>query len=200
MNLQYRLDFTRPFYTIPDINPRSIHEMAMDQIIFFARGGFDENCVWVGARGDGGGRNIRCAMAKDKYYFEIIRNLAERYGGKMTYNDTEYIFKNVDAREYCGPRVEVDPRVVWDIRQLAQHYGPDAPWAQNAFMHVYYGMVAEENFPGTKLGATMKMNGIWNLLRGGATVEHAADCCRGLGYQTIQEECVRHGIYRNCDW
>ena len=182
--MYYNLSFTTPIEEIKDV--RDMRHMGMGQVIFFGEGKFDRYCAYAGVLGKDG--KIWAAMPSDKYYFEIAVGLATKFGGNAVYDDVKHIF------EHTGDKV--DQKLIDDIYMMSMHYGVYFEWALNMFMHLYYGMIAEENKAGTKLGRSIKMHGIHSLLRKGKPVQEAADECRSIPWQDIKSACVERHIYR----
>lgn len=179
------ITFDTPFQDVSDA--RDFHQMAYGQTIFFGRGKFDRYCAYAGMFGPTG--EFWCGMPTDKYYFEMIESMAAIYGRDRVYADLKHIF------EQCGK--QLDDRLLDRIYRIAIGYGPNFGIAYNMMLHVYYGMIAEENKAGTILGKSIKMNGIHSLLYGGVGVDAAADECRGKPWQQIRSECVERQIYRD---
>ena len=171
--------------------------MKSGDAIFFGKGMFDAWAAYVGRYFPDG--VFRCSMPKDVYYFEIFKNLAEKYGVDPVFTDVEYLYKRVPVRQSPGHIVRLSPVVLQDISWMVRHYcdSDDALWAERAFLSTYYGMVAEENKVNSQLGAAVKMNGIYNFLKGGMTIEDAARCNDGVAAVKIYAECVSHRIFRD---
>lgn len=182
--MQYCLVFNRPASTIRNV--RDIQRMGLNQFIFFGEGQFDQWCAYAGMMGTDG--EMYAAMPTDKYYFEIIRLMADAYGVDHVYDDLKHIF------EHTGKTVDI--AMISEMQRMAFKYGADMDWAFNMFMHVYYGMVAEENKEGTRLGRLIKMNGIHSLLRDNRDIATAADECCGTPWYEIKAECDNRHIYR----
>lgn len=185
--MQNQLSFYLPLSSITNV--RDIRPMFMNQMICFGHGLFDDWCAYTGVLSSDG--RVYCAMPSDKYYFEIAKILASTHGVDHVYDDVKHIF------EHTGKNV--DQKLLDRIYQLSLGYGVNQGWAYNMFMHLYYGMIAEENKENTKLGRSIKMNGIYSLLKGGRNVNQAADECCGQSWKTIQTECLERQIYRYMD-
>lgn len=182
--MRYGLSFTTPIGQIQDI--RDVQPMSFGQTLFFGRGKFDDWAAWTGVMCVDG--NIWCALPMDKYYFEIAELLAGAHGVDRVYLDVLHLFEQAGR--------SVDRALVDQLFRMSLAYGMDQPWAFNMFLHLYYGMVAEENKQGTLLGRSIKMNGIYSLLKGGRDVATAADECRSKRWTEIRDECVVRQIYR----
>lgn len=211
MYLQFEPVFDRSFQDVRNLGfksgaPRcaqdgwqldSLSVMKSGDYIFFGQGRFDEWAAIVGRYFPDG--SFRCAYPKDLYYFEILQRLSETYGPDFVYADAEYIYRHVPVRQSPADVVVLNQRFIQDIGWMSQHYyiSDDSLFAERALMSVYYGMIAEENKRNSQLGAAMKLHGIYNLLKGGMSVEQAADCSVGVKAVKVYAECVRHGIFRD---
>ena len=183
--MKYNLSFTVPLSDIANI--RDVQPMSFNQILFFGKGFFDDWAAYCGTPCDDG--RIWCAMPKDRYYFEIVQLLASYHGVDTVYLDLLHIFERTGKK--------VDRKLIDRIFFMSVRYGSNQPWFFNAAMHIYYGMIAEENKENTKLGRSIKMNGLYSLLKGGRSVQESADECRNKRWQEIQAECLQRQIYRD---
>lgn len=151
-----------------------------DEIIFFGRGTTDVWCAYVAK--EVGNNKMLCSMPSDKYYFTLIQNIAFGRGcPEAMYADF------VDIHRRTGKCI--DASVVEYIGRLADNYDRDADVMYNMFMHVYYGMVAEENKAHTHLGKSIKLLGLYDLLIRRKSVNDAADCNRGSNWRAIHADC-----------
>lgn len=190
----YPLCFETEFKDIKSV--RFINKMgdiggAYGMTIFFGEGNKDEYAAWIGAwvLDKNNVWRYMCTKPTDKYYFEIASLLGKYYGNMAVYNDLFSIF-------LCAGS-DIQQSVISFINNLALKYdGEYHVWALNLFLHVYYGMVAEEHYPGTKLGKTIKMNGLYEMLIDGKSIEDAADCYRRADWEAIKASCDKHHIYR----
>lgn len=175
----------------------SVHVMASGRQIFYGVGKLDDYAVHVGEMCADG--VFRCGWPSDKYYFDILRVLGERYGRDVVYADAMYLYNRAGLFRDVSGHVCLSPAVVQDILAMVRHYpaDDDALWAEEAFCCVYYGMVAEENKRNAVLGATIKMNGICNVLKRGMPVIMAADSCRQKNAARIYDECVANRVFRD---
>lgn len=173
----------------------TVRHMSSGRRIFFGVGQFDDFAVYVGQTCPDG--VFRCGRPSDKYYFDILRNLGEKYGNSAVYADVEYIFHRTTLFRDASKNVVLSDAVIEDIKWLARHYsdGDDVYWAEEAFFCVYYGMVAEENKRNSQLGAAVKLNGVHKILKQGVPVSVAADCNRGVDAVRIYDECVANHIF-----
>lgn len=167
------------------IAPRDFVRLRYDnEVIFFGHGADDVWCAYTGKYDAG---IMYCAMPSDKYYFKIIRDIADAC------NCHEAMYE--DFSDLCRRTGKlVDPQVVEYIGRLADGYGPNGDVMYNMFFHVYYGMVAEENKAYAHLGKSIKMLGLHDLLIKRKTVDDSADCNRGGNWRNIYADCQRSGI------
>lgn len=180
----------------PDLSLERMHtDMNLGYQICFGKGKFDEWCAFTKYRGNSG--MMLYAMPRDVYYFSILKVLSEEYNALRVYGNCKHVF------EHAGR--EIDDGVIEACRQMSMGYGDtDGKWMFNALMHVYYGMIAEnnkiiydangQNPHDTRLGASIKMNGIHSLCLGGRTVKQAADECRGVHWLKIARQCMARDI------
>lgn len=141
--------------------------------------------------------SLKASMPSDMYYFEILDSLAAIHGPMPLFDDCKHIF------EQSGK--SVDAQLVKRIAKMSFGYAQNQQWAYNAMMHVYYGMIAENNrkfyddqgrfICETKLGASIKMNGIYSLLIDRRGVQVSAKECCGGNWQALVAECERRHIF-----
>lgn len=158
--------------------------------IFFAWGGKDRWCAWVRRQMPDG--SFMCACPRDKHYFEVMWELAGLYGVEPVWNDMLHIFERT--------RFEVDDDVISEIQQRALRYQAHQGDFYNAAMSIYYGMIAEAYYIGpsgqpTRFGKLVKINGLYSFLKGGRTVEQAADECRLTNWRSIEEEAHQRHLF-----
>lgn len=182
--MRYGLCFDMPLDGIG--KARNFHKIGWGQIIFFGEGNVDAYCPYVGKMLPDG--RVMCAMPSDRYFYELVRYLADVRGVDAVYDDIKHIFEQT--------KNEIDPKLVEHIFCMALKYGTNYEGAYNIFMHLYYGMVSEECGKHTVLGKLVKMNAIHSLLKCGRTVEQAASDCRGKSAADIYLECNARHIYR----
>lgn len=181
--MTYKLSFNIPLENI--MNSRSFQKIGWDMTIFFGRGKKDDWCPYIGIMDNG---RMICSLPWDKCYYEMTVTLANRFGVERVYADIKHIFEQ--ARDV------LDPALLDNIYRMAVQYGDNFELAYSTLMMIYYGMVSEENYKGTKLGRSLKMNGIHSLLKGGKTIDEAADECRGADWVQVQTQCFQRQIYR----
>lgn len=156
-----------------------------DELIFFGHGSEDAWCAYTGKYDDDG--LLLCAKPSDKYYFAVIKNIADTNDCNISmYQDF------VDVCRRTGKLV--DSQLVDYIGALADKYCEDADVIYNMFMHVYYGMIAEENKAHVHLGKSIKLLGLHDLLIKGKPVNECADCNRGSDWRKIYMDCRMSGI------
>lgn len=182
--MKYGLAFTELFDDIKNVH--DIQAIGHSEVIFFGRGSKDDWCAYVGVMLSDG--RMHCAFPNDKYYYELAETLAAKYGLDAVYDDIKHLY------EHAGKNI--DQRLVDEIHTMSFRYGLDRQDALNMFMHLYYGMVAEENDIYTKLGKSVKMHGIHSLLKCGRGADVAASECRGVAWQVTQASCIERHIYR----
>ena len=162
--------------------------------ILFARGQFDNWCVYIVEKDE---FDIWHAYAPiDRYYFERLYFLGMLSDRGLTlqkvYGHVLHMFEFM----HSNPKI-VSHEVINEIdRMCYTYYGDLHDMAFEVFMCVYFGMVAEENKEGTKLGRLIKMHGIHNLLCNQLSVDIAADCTRGHSWRDILAECDALGLIR----
>ena len=168
--------------------------MAYNHFIFFGHGTRDNRCPFVG-RFDllGPSGSPMCSYPLDGHYFELLQFLAGCVSPVTLYSDMQYLFYHSGV--LGRPGQHVNPDIVNWIRSRSAAYTGQFGVFQNAATMVYYGMVSENCHPGTRLGARMKLNGIFELLFGSQNVGHAVSCNRGVDASAIEAECWSRGIY-----
>lgn len=182
--MKYKLQIDIPLENI--MNSREFRNIGMGMTIFFGKGKYDDWCAYIGVMQPNG--NMLCSMPSDKVYFEMVSILAGQFGVDAIYDDIKHIFEQT--------RKELDGSLLDNIYRMSLQYVGAQEMAYATLMMLYYGMVAEENRPGTYLGRSVKMNGIHSLLKGGRSIETAASECRDKSWRDIQSECIRRHIYR----
>lgn len=156
-----------------------------DEIIFFGHGMDDPWCVYTGKYDADG--IMRCCKPSDKYYFQVIWDIAFSENCRVSmYSDFVDLFNRTGK---C-----LDASVIDYIGHLADRYGRYGDIMYNMFMHVYYGMIAEENKAHAHLGKSVKLLGLHDLLIKGKTVIDSADCNRGGNWRSIYADCQAAGI------
>lgn len=182
-----RLNYFQPIDGI--LNLRDLRPLMNRRYIMFGHGNKDNWCAWFGKyEPENGDMTIMCSMPQDEDYFSVLKGLDGIMGNHKVYQDVFQIFQKTDNF--------VDDKLIAEILAISMTYGQNIDWAYNAFMQVYYGMIAEEYYPNTKLGKTVKMNGIARVLLDGVPVSVAAKECCSIDYREIQRQCDMHGIFR----
>ena len=89
----------------------------------------------------------------DTHYFEELYHLANKYGNDKVYKDFVSIY------DITGKNI--DEKILQKITNIAQTYSlEDILDVDKLFTTLYMAMVAEENYPDTKLGRKIKRLGI----------------------------------------
>lgn len=167
---------------------RDVQSLAFGQCMFFAYGGKDHWAVWIGRFEDNG--EMYVALSEDKYYFEIMHRLALAYGGRKVFADVVALYYAMAYQK------SVHDEVVVKIREMASKYpGYDNKcWAYNMLMHMYYGMLAEENDNVAVMGRRMKVYAAGRILLYGDPVDSVACCAVGKSYRDVDEEVRSWGL------
>lgn len=181
------LNFYIPAWTIQRQRDNTSMAGAGMNRIFFGRGKFDDYCAYCSYI-DQYGQEL-CAMPLDTYYFDLLYQLGSVYGYWRVYQDVKHVY------EQC--RSKIDPILIDRIRFIAVRYGQDGALMHDCLLHLYYGMVAEENKANTKIGRLIKMNGVHSLLIDQRGVDVSANECRNMGWREIEAEANVRGIYRD---
>lgn len=168
--------------------PRDARRLAFGQFIFFAPGSYDNWAVWVGRVDEDG--ETRVAMVEDGYYFEILRRLGLAYGYRRVFGDVSALY-----RATAWHRAVRDD-VVALVAAAASRYESydDRCWMYNALMHVYYGMLAEENKSFAPMGRRAKVHGLYRLLVLGDSVDAAVCCSEGRPWRVVDAEVQSWGV------
>ena len=146
----------------------------------FARGNFDEWCVYVTTPG-----NVR-RPPLDRNYFSFLKRLAEQFGPQRVYNDFVRVYEKTEKH--------VDEKVFSLIAHIASGYPGWELRVEQVFSILYLTMIAEENKANTRLGCRIKRLGVYGLLLEGLSVEQAADFTRGMRWQDIAAMCSERGF------
>lgn len=149
-----------------------IKTFADGSTIEFDQGNFDGWCVYLN-KPDGS----RYAPT-DKYYFYIIRKLAERHGSGLLW-DLFY-------RMYRKTTKEIDPVILDGITTFADKVAPHSIQCDIAFTCVYLGMIAENNKERTKLGSDIKFIAMYQLLIKNMPVDEVVNWSRGKGWHELR--------------
>lgn len=166
---------------------RNMTRMSFGQSIMFSTGKFDAYCAWT--RYDSPDGRVFYSKPLDTYYFEIARQLGQRYGNRYIYDTIKRMYDMVVIRPTDEERSSpVEQSVLCNIYQTALTFGQDSGWVQNMLLHLYYGMVAEENKINVRLGKSIKLLGIHDILINGMDVATAANQMRGRPWGEIWEQ------------
>ena len=189
---QYPVAFWKPAEPEAIIMRDETH-MAFGQAISFAHGDFDDYCAWTRMYLPNG--DVLFGMPRDTYYFEIASRLGERYGNRNIYDTVRNMYEDVLIRpEGSTLASPVIPRVLRNIRETADAFGIDSPWVMNMLMHLYYGMVAEENKARSYLGKSIKLLGLYEILIAKRDIYESANFMRNTPRTVLKQQCEERGI------
>ena len=160
--------FTPPFRTFSD-----------GEAIGFGRGRIDDFCVYHRIEG-----LTRAPL--DTEYFDFMDGLSRSYSPKMVYRRFVTLYEFV--------KKEVSEDAIQLIDKLSSDFPKEYRACQTYFTILYLAMVAEENYPGTKLGKRLKRVGVHQILIEGMEVDSAANWSRGRPWREISDECERRGF------
>ena len=147
----------------------------------YGKGSFDNWCVYLVDE------NGKATPPLDTYYFEELYHLANKYGKDKVYKDFVSIY------DITGKKI--NEQILQRINNIAQTYSlEDILDVDKLFTTLYMAMVAEENYPGTKLGRKIKRLGIYEMLFSGKNINEAANFMRGMNWREINELCRERGF------
>lgn len=146
----------------------------------FGRGGFDNWCVYYV---DNNG-NKRPPLDVD--YFKQLKKLSDRYGVEQVYSDFVRIYDNTTKN--------IETKVLNLIDELADSYEEETLQVNKLFTTLYMAMIAEENYPNTKLGRKIKRLGVYEMLFSNREISYAANFMRGMAWRDIDELCRQRGF------
>lgn len=147
--------------------------------IGFGRGRIDNFCVYHRIEG-----LTRAPL--DTEYFDFIEDLSRSYSPKKVYRRFVTLYELVN-KEVNGDAIQL-------IDQISSDFPNEYRACQTYFTILYLAMVAEENYPGTKLGKRLKRLGVHQILMEGMNVSVAAHWSRRKAWREISEECERRGF------
>ena len=160
--------FTPPFRQFSD-----------GEAIGFGRGRIDNFCVYHRIEG-----LTRAPL--DTEYFDFMEGLSRSHSAKKVYRRFVTLYEYV-CKEIGEDAIEL-------IDTISSDFPKEHRACQTYFTILYLAMVAEENYPGTKLGKRLKRLGIHQILIEGMKVETAANWSRRKPWREISEECERRGF------
>ena len=172
---------------------RSVFAFTEKYAIFMCWGLKDRWAVVSAERGDDGG--FMLALPLDSQYFEIVLFFNEKYNGAILRDILDFY-----VRMRYMPS-EVDMNLVAYINVLAMKYPePDRLAILFAYMHLYYGYVAEDFKQNTYVGRLIKMNAVCDILTGRMSIKEAIDYTNSKpGWREIRDfALLHHGIL--CPW
>jgi hypothetical protein len=154
-------------------------QFADGEAIGFGRGRIDNFCVYHRIEG-----LTRAPL--DTEYFDFIEGLSRSHSAKMVYRRFVTLYEFV--------KKEVSEEAIQLIDKLSSDFPKEYRACQTYFTILYLAMVAEENYPGTKLGKRLKRLGVHQILIEGMEVDSAANWSRGRPWLEIADECERRGF------
>lgn len=147
--------------------------------IGFGKGKIDNYCVYFKEN-----RSTRAPL--DTEYFNFIYELAEEFGTVKVYSAFKKLYNMAEK--------EINQDAVQIIDEIANNFRLWREKCSKYFTILYMAMVAEENYPNTKLGKRLKRLGIYQMLFEGMNVDQAANWSRGKPWREISEECEKRGF------
>ena len=147
--------------------------------IGFGRGKIDNFCVYVKDE-----TGVRAPL--DTEYFQFIHDLATEHGTLAVYN----AFKKI----YDVAEKELLPEAISVIDQVSERFSASKLKPEFYFSILYLCMVAEQNYPNTRLGKRLKRLGLYQLLFEEMNVHEAANWSRGKSWRVIADECEKRGF------
>lgn len=181
---------------------RTLSEMPEHSMVWieFCQGAYDNWCARL-MRQDQDSQYYM-AFPTDEYYFSRLGLLVIRYGHEKVYTDLRIL--------YAMTTNAVSNDVVDVINMMAMQYGVDEDVAYNMFMHVYYGMVAEEHYSRTvspsvpakrtKMGKLMKIHAIHRFLIEKHGVYDVSRECVGMKPEQVMSQARAMGLSRDVTW
>lgn len=177
--------FTPPADLLPDhtkgVNPkappRHLYRFRDGEEIYFARGNFDDWCVYRRAPGE------RARPPRDADYFAELLRLGERYGRGRVYAYFRAVYDLTDNTRR------------WSVFKLVGEQGSSLgeadglPYAK-VMVTLYYAMVAEENREPARrypLKKKVKKIGVFQVLIEGLSPSEAASFSRGTPARVLLE-------------
>lgn len=181
---------------------RTLSEMPQGSMVWieFCQGAYDNWCARL-MRQDQDSKYYM-AFPTDEYYFSRLGLLAIKYGCEKVYTDLRIL--------YAMTTNAVSNDVVDVINMMAMQYDVDEDVAYNMFMHVYYGMVAEEHYSRTispavpakrtKMGKLMKVHAIHRFLIEKHDVYDVSRECVGMKPEQVISQAQAMGLSRDVTW
>lgn len=159
---------------------RVIKRFSNNSILEFAKGRFDEWCVYfTNAEG-------KRKPPLDLEYFAHIKNLAKKYGTQNVYNDYVKIY------DLTGN--DIDQNILNIITNLSNKYNDDALSVEILLTTLYVTMIAEENKKYAPLGKRIKRLGIHKLLINNYSISDAATFMKKKKWRELDAECKNLGF------
>lgn len=202
----YNINFNIP---IDQIQNRRCFTQVEDMVVFFGRGKVDDWCTYIGHPEwdkQKGAYVTMCGIVTDAFYFSICKQLYDRYGDVVWYDHLSGLYNMVQDH--------IDSNLVALLQSVThrafhQSFPQDAMDAYFAYVLIYYGMVAEENYnknqnPNTcpVCGKLIKMAGLYkhlvlNVPLGTQSNPGACHCYVGMNPNDILQDAAQYGIFRN---
>ena len=164
---------------------RCYHWFDNDTCLFYGPGWFDYWAVYIGKRVNQD--EFMFEMLTDESCFAGLKKLAEIYGVKKVYDDIFSFY--ISVRPYKNEML-----VRFICYQLALGYAEYKNYVMVIFMWLYYAMMSEENKHNTYLGASIKMLGIYQLLREDSNAWLSSQSSKGVSKHTLKADCLKCGI------
>ena len=168
--------------------------------IMFGRGSYD-NWAAIVLRQNNSNKSepSEIAFPRDEYYFSRLGILALDYGRERVYEDVEAIYYMVEDN------VRKDHLKL--IQRLSERYGADKRLAYDMFLHIYYGMIAEEHYQRrwshdpdnsqrTLVGKLMKLHGLYRFLIEKVSLSVACKECINVSPSLILWRMEERGYHR----
>lgn len=149
--------------------------------IFFGRGSFDDFCAYLIRTED-----KLCAMPLDEDYLRMLDNAAMWFSAAMLWRDILDIYNQATKK--------VSHKTLEDIYLKSQEYKGAQAMVRQVFLHLYYGMIADGNRPGYKLGGMVKAMAARRVLLEGIDPVTAANESRMYSCEELRELCHKRGI------
>ncbi len=145
--------------------------------IWFAKGKIDDWCVYTKEK-----NQVKCYTDND--YFKVIKDLSDRYGREMVYDDFKTIYFSVNEQ------VDID-EMMSKCKIVSKHYTEDTlKW----WIVLYMTMVAEENKENKILGKRIKHLGIYNILFDEYSIDYITTYMKGKRWWELDKLMKERGI------
>lgn len=144
---------------------------------------------------------LKISYPKDAYYFSKLSLLSIKYDKNKLYNELKMLYNLTEDF--------LDRKVIQYIDYVSRDYGEDENNIYNLFLHIYYGMIAEEHFQRvdefgnvkrTQVGKLVKMIGLSGFLLDNKLVSEVCVETCGMSIRRINELANKYGITREITW